>query len=79
MGQAVFGSQFFNFDEKEHRITVSNDFWILWALIGPLSLGVSFLYYYLCYFRGPTRDRLTKAVELKHVVSPQSSAVSSEN
>ncbi|KAG7001424.1 hypothetical protein G7Y79_00031g065390 [Physcia stellaris] len=67
---AVFGSQFFNFDEKKHRITVSSDFWILWALIGPLSLSVSFLYYYLCYFRGSTRDSLTKALERKHVLSP---------
>ena len=56
--QAVFGSQFFNFDNQSKKLLVANDFWIFWALIGPLSLAVSFLYYYLCYFRGPKREPL---------------------
>lgn len=45
--QAIFGSQFFNFDSDGGRILVSHDFWILWALIGPLTLLVSWLYYYI--------------------------------
>ena len=67
---AVFGSQFFNFDTTHRKIEVANDFWILWALIGPLSLAVSFLYYYLCYFRGANREPLTNALALKRIVSP---------
>lgn len=56
--QAVFGSQFFNFDNQSKTILVANDFWIFWALIGPLSLAVSLLYYYLCYCRGSKWDPL---------------------
>lgn len=66
---AVFGSQFFNFDSQNHRILVANDFWIFWALIGPLSLAVSSLYYYLCYFRAPKRDPLSKVLRLKHLLN----------
>ena len=31
---------------------VAKNFWIFWALTGPLSLAVFCTYFYLCYVRG---------------------------
>ncbi|KAL8830795.1 MAG: hypothetical protein Q9191_001225 [Dirinaria sp. TL-2023a] len=53
---AIFGCQFFNFDSDQRKLVVATDFWIFWALIGPSSIAVSLLYYYLCYIRGSQKD-----------------------
>ena len=67
--QAVFGSQFFNFDTESRKILVASDFWIFWALIGALTITVALMYYYLNVFRGTKRDYLNKLLKLKHLVS----------
>ncbi len=67
--QAIFGSQFFNFDPQSRKILVATDFWIFWALIGALSLAVSLLYYYLYYFRSPKEEARPKVSKLKQFMS----------
>lgn len=67
----IFGSEFFSFNDKKQNISVAQNFWIFWALTGPLSLGVWFLYYYLCYFRKSRSRPRTRmnAPELHHIKS----------
>ena len=69
MKQAIFGSQFFNFDTESKKILVATDFWIFWVLIGALSLTVSLMYYYLYVFRGTNHDSLPRILKLKHLLS----------
>lgn len=66
MNQAVFGSQFFNFDTNSRKILVASDFWILWVLTGPLSLAIWLIYY---GFRGYNRVSVRKALKSKHLFS----------
>ena len=57
-------------DAQRRKILVANDFWIFWALLAPFSLAISFVYYYLCYFRGPKQEPLPKVIKQKRLVSP---------
>ncbi|KAL9027446.1 MAG: hypothetical protein Q9196_004031 [Gyalolechia fulgens] len=41
---AIFGSEFFKFDDHKHSVSVAHNFWIFWALTGPLTVVVSFFY-----------------------------------
>ena len=69
MKQAIFGSQFFNFDTQSRKISVATDFWIFWVLMAALSLTVSIMYYYLYGLRGSESGSVRKLLALKRLLS----------